>query len=152
MNRTLWIALALLTLAGCRSGRLPHEGQNVHQLKRLLDDPDPIVQARGALGLSLHGPAAAPAIPRLIELLSSPKPLVRQQSALALGKAGSDEAVPALVKALDDPAWPVRRMAALALGDLGPVARSARGALEKRLADEQGPVRKAAGQALERLR
>jgi HEAT repeat protein len=56
------------------------------------------------------------------------------------------------VKALDDPSWPVRRMAALALGEIGPPARPARAGLEKRLSDEQGPVRKAAAQALERLR
>src|SRR5437764_282860 len=100
MKRTLGIGMVLLILAGCQSRKLPHEGQSVAQLQRLLEDRDPIVQARGALGLSLHGPAAAPAVPRLLELLRSPQSLVRQQSALALGKTGAAEAVPALEKAL----------------------------------------------------
>ena len=51
---------------------------------------------------------------RLVELLSSSDPVVRQEAALALGKIGpvAREAVPALTRALDDGEWAVRRQAA----------------------------------------
>src|SRR5262249_28679012 len=133
MCRSLVAVAPLLLLAGCGPQPLPHEAKSVAQLRRMLDADVPRTQAQGALGLSLHGPDALPALPRLVELLGSPDTLVRQQAALALGKIGPEAraAVPSLVRALDDPQWSVRRGAALALGEIGPEAREARPALEK---------------------
>lgn len=141
-----------LFVAGCGQRPLPHEDKSVPELRKMLDDPAPRVQAQGALGLSLHREKAAPAVPRLVELLKSTDPLVRQQSALALGKIGPEarDGVAGLTVTLEDPEWAVRRQAALALGEIG--EKSARPALEKRARDENALVRKAAAQALERLR
>jgi HEAT repeat protein len=121
----------------------------------MLEDTKPEVQVQGAIGLSLHGPGAAPAVPRLVELLESQNGLVRQNAALALCKIGpeAEGAVPALRKRLSDPEWAVRRMAAMALGEIGGAsAKAARPDLEKlKRGDSQNLVRKAAAQALERL-
>jgi HEAT repeat protein len=146
------LQIALAILLGCGPRSLPHEGKSVEQLRRLLDDPSAQKQAQGALGLSLHGADAAPAVPRLVELLKSPDTLVRQQSALALGKIGpgAREGVNGLIALLGDKEWPVRRQAALALGEIG--AAEAKPALRQRTKDDNALVRKAAAQALERIR
>jgi HEAT repeat protein len=148
----LGAAILLIAVVGCGQRSLPHEGKTVTQLRKMLDHSSPQKQAQGALGLSLHGADAAPAVPRLIELLKSPDTLVRQQSALALGKIGSParEGVPGLIAVLEDKEWSVRRQAALALGEIG--ATEAKPALEKRTKDDNALVRKAAVQALERMR
>src|SRR5207249_4965598 len=129
--RIVGITLLVVGLAGCGKASLPHEGKSVAQLRRMLDDAQPRVQAQGALGLSLHGPEAREAVPRLTDLLASADSLVRQQAALALGKIGPDAraAVPALEGTLGDADWAVRRQAALALGGIGEGA--SRKALEK---------------------
>ncbi len=144
----------VLVLMGCGPRPLPHEGKSVAQLRRMLDDAVPVVQAQAALGLSLHGPEAVAALPRLVERLKGPNVLVRQQSALALGKIGpkGGEAVGPLAEALADRAWEVRRQAALALGEIGEPALAALPALEKLGKGEHLQVRRAAQQALDRLR
>jgi HEAT repeat protein len=151
-----WVQVGLLfALLGCRGRALPHQGKSVAELEQMLRDPRPAAQAQGALGLSQHGPAAAPALPELVRLLDSPDAVVRQQSALALGKIGPEArtAVSALVRLLRDEQWAVRRQAALALGDIGPEAAEAVPALE---ALREGPanslVQKAAADALNKIR
>src|SRR5262249_37839669 len=139
----------LMAPAGCDSrpqSRLRDEGKSVAELRTMLTDSNPEVQARGAFGLSLHGPAASPAVPDLIAALKRPDALVRQNSALALGAIGpsASSAVPALTDALGDPDWAVRRQAALALGEIGPAAKTALPALAKLDTDANKPVREAA--------
>lgn len=146
----IWLTAGLL-LCGCGRRGLPHENRTVGELRRMLDGRDARAQAQAALGLSLHGPEARDAVPRLAELLGSSDALVRQQAALALGKVGPEarEAAPALQKALAHEDWALRRQAALALGGLGDAA--ARPALEKLRRDPNKLVRQAAAEALAKL-
>jgi HEAT repeats len=124
-------AILLVVLAGCQPQNptvpLRDAGKSVAECRTMLNEADPELQARGALGLSLHGDAAGEAVPDLIPLLKSKNSLVRQNAALALGAIGpgAKAAVPALTEALKDPEWTVRRQAALALGAIGPDAKSA---------------------------
>src|SRR5579872_6789141 len=78
-----------LALPGCAK-KPPYQGRSVDELRQMLADPDPKVQAQGAIGLSRLGPEAAPAVPALIDALKSPNAYVRQQAALALGKVGPE--------------------------------------------------------------
>jgi HEAT repeat protein len=149
------VLVGVAVLAGCRGGgpTLRDEGKGVDELRAMLADADPEVQARGAFGLSRHGPAAKDAVPDLVPKLKSPAPLVRQNAALALGAIGpgAKSAVPALEGALKDPEWAVRRQAALALGGIGPDAKPALPALKKlEASDAQKLVRDAAKQAREK--
>jgi HEAT repeat protein len=147
-----WPRIVILVLAcGCGRPAPPHEGKTVAQLRAMLDDARPAVQAQGALGLSLHREKAGEAVPRLTELLDSPDGLVRRQSVLALGKVGAEArpSLPSLVKLLNHDDWATRRQAALALADIGDP--SAKPALEKRKNDANGLVRRAVSDALARL-
>jgi hypothetical protein len=147
---TVWLLLALVPL-GC-SRKPPYEGRSVVELERMLDDPDPTVQAQGAFGLSRHGAEARPALPALTRALTSPNALVRQQAALALGETGSAEAVPELTAALRDAEWAVRRQAAVALGQIGPPAATAEPELRRCRNDRSTIVRKAAAEALSKIK
>jgi HEAT repeat protein len=150
--RPLAVALLLsLLVAGCGK-KPPYEGRSVAELERMLDDPDPQVQAQGAFGLGRHGAEAAPAVPALARSLRSPEVLVRQQAALALGEIGAaGEAVPALAGALSDSEWSVRRQAAVALGQIGPAAVAAEPDLRRCRRDPHTLVRKAAEEAIARI-
>jgi HEAT repeat protein len=146
----------LVALAGCSSRPEPHlrdEGYSVEELRTMLADSSPEVQARGAFGLSLHGPEASPAVPELVEALKRPDALARQNAALALGAIGpaAASAVPALTDLLGDSEWAVRRQAALALGEIGPAAKAALPALAKRDADANKQVREAAKAARRKI-
>ncbi|MFQ5504834.1 MAG: HEAT repeat domain-containing protein [Planctomycetota bacterium] len=95
----------------------------VSKLDPSRDSVESVVELVEALGLM--GGAAAPAVPRLAELLAAENARIRKASAHALigiGKAGS-AAFPALRKALRDPSEAVRAEAVTAIGLLGPVAR-----------------------------
>lgn len=145
------IALAALLLMGCNR-KPPYQGRSVADLERMLADSKSSVQAQGAFGLGLLGEKAKPAVPALVRALGSPDTLVRQQAASSLGQIGDVEAVPALVSALGDKEWTIRRQAAVALGAIGPPARGAETALRKCERDAHAPVRKAAAEALARVR
>jgi HEAT repeat protein len=151
-------AMGLLpALMGCHSRPetgLRDEGKSVDELRTMLADPNPEVQARGAFGLSRHGPAASPAVLDLIAGLKRPDALVRQNSALALSAIGPQaaDAVPSLTEALGDAEWAVRRQSALALGEIGPAAKPALPALAKLEADASKPVREAARGARKKIR
>src|SRR5262245_49758229 len=67
----------LLAAAGCGPARPPYEGKSVAELQAMLKAPLARSRAQGALGLSQHGPAAAPAVGRLTELLDDADGLVR---------------------------------------------------------------------------
>ena len=122
----------------------------------MLQSSRPAVQLQGAYGLSLKGPEARPAVPRLTELLKSNEARVRQNAALALGKIGPDarHAVPALTEALKDKEWNVRRQAAVSLGEIGPAAKDAAPELREAMkdtADETILVQRCAALALLRI-
>ncbi len=62
------------------------------------------------------------------------------------------EAVPALMQALGDAEWSVRRQAAVALGQIGPPARAAERELLRCQRDRNSLVRKAAAEALNKIK
>jgi HEAT repeat protein len=150
-----WAVFPLLVVGpGCQSesNRVPLQDANksVAECRAMLTNTDVEVQARGALGLSLHGTAAQEAGPELIALLASPNSLVRQNAALALGMIRHEIAatVPALVKGLADREWTVRRQSVLALSAIGPEAKAAVPALRKLETDPHPTVRSAAKTAI----
>ena len=149
------LIVVLFLATGCRGTRptLRDEGKSGAELRTMLADADPEVQARGALGLSRLGPEARDAVPELIPLLKSSTPLTRQNAALALAAVGLDAgaAIPALTEALKDPEWAIRRQAAIALGAIGPSAKPALATLKRLESDAQKPVREAAKQAREKI-
>jgi HEAT repeat protein len=154
MRHTQGVAcVAVSLLLGCGS-RAPYEGKSVAELRQMLADADPKVQAQGAYGLSLKGAEARAAVPALAAALRGKEPLVRQYAARALGRVGpgTPEAVPALTEALRGPPWEVQREAALALGLLGAEARAALPALERLRDDENRPLRQAAREAIKKIR
>ena len=105
--------------------------------------------------LGLIGPAAAPAVPVLIDALQDPESRTRARLAFALGQIGpnASSAVPALTTALDDEWWYVRENAAIALGKLKSNAVTAIPVLA-RLAqgDRNKDVRNAALEAIKSIR
>ena len=154
MRGTMAWALVTGLLVGCAS-KPPHQGKSVEELERMLADPNPRVQVQGAYGLAALGTGAAPAVPTLTRALKAEDALVRQQVAVALGEIGPEagSAAPNLVVALSDSEWQVRRQAAVALGQIGPTARqAANDALTRCLRDSHHLVRRAATEALPKLR
>jgi HEAT repeat protein len=110
------------------------------------DNPLPAIR-----GLAHCGTAAAPAVPRLIELLQDRDSEIRWNAARTLGLIGpqAKAAVPALISALkkdDDPL--VREHAAEALGDIGPDAKDAVEPLTAALKDPDARVRRDAVRSL----
>ena len=91
-------------LDGLHLAALPLE-VTVTSLKADLKRQEPSAQYTAAQTLGWFGPAAAPAIPELIEALGSAHRLVRKGAAIALGKIGPDAkaAVPGLTAITDEP-------------------------------------------------
>ena len=73
------------------------------------------------------GRIGKPAVPKLIEALASPNPVLRHQAADTLARIGPSaaDAVPALIQSLRDEDPLVRKSAARALGQIGPEAADA---------------------------
>jgi HEAT repeat protein len=151
-TESLGVLLAAL-LVGCGGGRPSFEGKSVEELKAMLADADPKVQAQGAYGLGQKGREAAAAVPGLVKALASNDAQVRQYAARALGRIGPEAraAVPALAEALRAPPWMVQRQAAVALGEIGPDAKSALPALKKLRDDENRPLREAVREAIKKI-
>jgi HEAT repeat protein len=150
-NIFLLVLLLPILISACRP-KPPYEGKSAAELEQMLRNPNAVVQAQGAFGLSRLGPEARVAVPALIDALKKDR-LVRKNAALALGQIGPDarDAVPALSAALGDSEWAVRRQAALALGQIGPEARKALPALHKVSRDPDPLVRQAAQRALKQI-
>ena len=98
--------------------------KNIKALKN--PDSDPTVKRLAAEALRQIGPAAAPAVPALIETLKDTDPTAKWLAADALGAIGpaAAPAIPALVEVLKDKGANslARAGAASALGAIGPAA------------------------------
>lgn len=96
----------------------------VEVLRDAVGSGDDELVARGAHGLGAIGDSEA--VPRLLELLRSSRPVfVRVQAATALGAIGDPASAAALAQALHDDAWLLRERAARALTHLGAEGRTA---------------------------
>jgi len=94
------------------------------------------------------GPAAAPAVPAIIETLRVPPAnegdvMFRRQAQLALSAIGPEakDAIPLLIESLASEDLEVRGTACYALGKMGPAAAEAVPELEKRLGELDGGMR-----------
>jgi HEAT repeat protein len=133
-------------------------GQSPEAVKGLgaaLTDPDVNVQQQAALALARLGPAAAAAVPQLVESLTGAQEAETQAlAARALGDIGpaAAVAVPDLTKRLDDPDPQVRQFAAHALGGIGVQAKAAITRLTELSNDPDPFIRRAATRALAKIR
>lgn len=123
-------------------------------LNALATESDSSLHPVFAHALGQLGEAAAPAVPRLAELLRDDHREIREAAAAALGNIGSaaSAAVPALARALDDCCHDVRAGAAEALGRIGPAASDAVPALIEALDDPISWVRLQSAEALVSIR
>jgi HEAT repeat protein len=133
----------------------PGAKEAVPELVKVLAASDESAIPAAAYALGSIGPDAAAAIPALRGLLKGNDVLSAQASAWALtqiqpGSAEiAAEVVPVLIQVLSSALPFARRGAAEALGELGPLAQSARAALQKAAtSDEDLSVRVAAANAL----
>jgi len=154
------IAVALVALAAQK---------NATAAAAALASPDPTVRAKAACDLRELGREAAPAIPKLVDLLADGSPVDSavcdqhtwrfhgndplttpgEQAASALVAIGSP-AQPVLLKALTSPAWIARRNAASGLGALD--SSEAVPALIDALKDTDAGVREQVAWALGAIR
>jgi HEAT repeat protein len=122
----------------------------------LLRDENPATRREAVGRLEALGPAAAPAVPALIDALGDPDRWVREGAGKALAAVGpgAAAAVPALMKTLSDEDDYVRVRAAQALGAIGPAAKEAIPLLEFHAADpdESEGVHLHAKDAVRRIR
>jgi HEAT repeat protein len=111
------------------------------------------VRQSAAVALERIGPAAAEAVPALIQALGDADENVRAKAAVALGRIGpaAAEAVPALIQALGDADENVRAKGAVALGGIGPAAAEAVPALIAALGDANENIRESAAWALGKI-
>lgn len=107
--------------------------------------PQPVLTVIGNLG-----PAAAPAVPALLDLLDQKRSIFRNQVIDVLGEIGpaAKPAAPRLISLLEDPNRYTRSSAAGALGKIGPEAKVAVPALQNHLDDKDASVRISAASAL----
>lgn len=87
-----------------------------------LKDTDATVRREGVTALATLGPAAASAVPALIEAMRDSDMAVRSGAVVALGKIGpaAKEAVPALLKAADDTDSSYRESVFVSMGVIAP--------------------------------
>ncbi len=130
----------------------------IKELTNVIEDENPMVRLGSAwalLHLEPHNDDyIAIALPRLIEALDRPEPMIRLEAARTLSQLGQDAApaVPALVKCLGhDDSRPVRIATAMTLAELGPAAVTAVPALTGLAQDSNTEGRRAAMFALGKL-
>jgi HEAT repeat protein len=102
--------------------------------------PSPASRRAALNDLKQLGPAAAPAVPVLLEMLDDPELQLRNEAQATLGAVGAPAAAAAVERLADkDPR--VRRRAARAVAALAYLARESAGELKKHLADDDLTVR-----------
>jgi len=103
-----------------------------------------------AHGLSLLGPKAKSAIPKLLDIVTTGQPTAKRAAALALVRIdpAATGVAQTLAKVLADDDFNARHGIAQALQEIGPAGKVAIPALEKALADEKKEIRRAAALAL----
>lgn len=144
-----WAAARFLAKVGP-----PYTTTPVAGLARRMSDTDLDVRIASAHTLGDYGAVGAASVPALAMAAGVGDAEVREAAIKALQSIGRDQAklvgpaVPALAEALQFSDARVRRAAAEALGQLGPVARSAAGALQKVANDSNAEVRGAVADAL----
>ncbi len=135
-------------------------------LCRIAEDPRPYVpvvidalgsedRAVAAWAAALLGhldPRLEGIVPGLCKAARHPDASVRSSAALSLGQAGraASEAVPILIELRDDTY--VCELAVYALGEIGPSAQQSVPRLEELLRDPNPHLRRAATEALEKIR
>jgi HEAT repeat protein len=121
----------------------------VHHLKH----HDPFVRGEAAVALGWMGPAAAPAVPHLVDVLRLP-PAARPRPMPAPPPGAPTPVTPIAMTAADPPPTEdgCRASAAQALGRIGPPAADALPALQLALSDPSVAVRQAAEVALRQVR
>lgn len=120
IRRRIVLVGMMCALAGCYASTTPEPEIVVPRLIALLQDPHPALRQTAAL--SLGKIASAEAVSGLILALRDADPLVRQDSAWALGNLGEhakSEATLALLPLLEDPVPAVAEAAAQAIGSIG---------------------------------
>jgi|GEM_PF-3196745 len=100
-------------------------GGSQARLAQKLGEADPQVRAGAAITLGMYGPAAAQAVPALLEVANDNDPSVRHAVITALGDIGDSQAVPALIEAFHHSDLVTRIGAVEALIKLGPKAAPA---------------------------
>lgn len=126
-------------------GQLRHPG-TVPALINAMGDDEVAVRWAAAKALTCIGPSAVPA---LVDTLHGTGGRLSPYALWALGEIGSPKAVAALSEAIQSPLWEERWSAVASLGDVGGAQVST--ALVRALGDRDERVRKAAGQALQKL-
>lgn len=144
MKRAAFALGAFGMLAGC--------GPGIDRHAAALASPDPAARIGAARALAEAGPAAAAALPALVDALADP--LVVDFAIWALGEIGPEAAVavPALLRVPVD-ALPLRHaVLCVALGKVGAGMPDAAAGLERGLESPHAIVRQAARGAQRRLR
>jgi lysophospholipase L1-like esterase len=133
--------------------RLGPGPEDVARLEAALHSEDPYVRSFAAYSLGSLGPAAAPALPALVEAYRREEREGRGAAVGALGVLGpvAAAALPDLVAGLKNPVNHRRWSAARAIGRLGAAATPAVPALVGALEDASPHVRRHVAQALGRL-
>lgn len=126
-------------------GRLRDPG-SVPALVAAMGDEQVAVRWAAAKALSQIGP---PAVPALIETLRGSGGRLLPYSLWALGEIGNPEAISALSQAVRSPLWEERWSAVASLSDVGGGQVCA--VLVEALGDRDERVRKAAGEALQKI-
>jgi HEAT repeat protein len=123
-----------------------------------LVDPDRNIVLTAAYCVGKIGPPAKAAVPDLRKLLMTEDRVVRLTALWALIQIGPkseglvESALPVLTDALKHDRDFVRLQAVIALGDLGPPAEPAMAALEEASRDQSPAVRRAAVEAIRKIR
>ena len=137
VRRQAAAALSLLKGAGA-------EEALIHQL---VEHPD-LVEEETVSALGDTG--GVDAVPHLVALFQSPRPILRRAAIRALGRIGTKDAIKALCEAASDPTDPdSRRMALIALRQQG--AREAQSVINQALLDPAPSVRIVAAEAVSEL-
>jgi len=139
-------AAALARISGDASRGLP-------LLLRALDHADPAVRRQSLERITELGPAAHPAIPRILQCAADPAAEVRAAAALTLGRirAPASDVVSPMVRLLEDASPEVRMNAMIVLASYGAEASSALPALRKWTGDTDRKTSVAASAAIERI-